>query len=236
VSAAAPRAAEAPAAGATAVDWSGPYAGLFAGHGWGRAKAAAPFDEGPGFFYNFGGESYSFDANGAFAGAIAGYNWQWNAPVVGMEAELGYLGLRGSTLDSNGPPLGFDDTTTSFKSDFYGGLFGRLGVGVGSMLLYAKGGGAFLNARASTIDPCVAPPAGCGTETLTMRGAKTVAGWSVGGGTELAVTRQWSVKAEYAYFNFGRVGTSGVSSAGDPYTQSVGVRAHTTRIGVNYRW
>jgi outer membrane immunogenic protein len=223
-------------AGAAGADWSGPYVGLFAGHAWGDVEATSAFDRGSGFFFNFGGESYSVDGNGAFVGATAGHNWQGQTFVLGLEAELGYLGLRGSALDPNGFPFGIDDTTTSVSSDLYGGLFGRLGVALGSVLLYAKGGGAFLNARAQTVDSCVAPPASCGTQTLTMKGSRTALGWSAGGGAELALGSRWSVKTEYAYFDFGHVHAAGVSSGGERYTQSVDVRAHTVRLGLNYRW
>lgn len=224
-----------PAIAQPSVDWSGGHAGLFAGHGWGRASATAPYDAGPGFFYNFGGSSYSFDADGFFGGVSAGYDRQVQGFIYGLEAEAGYLGLRGSGLDPNGLPA-FDDTTTSFKSDFYGALYARFGVAVGNALFYAKAGGALLAARASTIDPCVAPPASCGTETLSMRGHKTMPGWSLGAGVEWLAAPHWSVKAEYAYFDFGKLGVAGASNVGDPYMQRVDVRAHTAKVGMIYRF
>jgi opacity protein-like surface antigen len=41
---------------------------------------------------------------------------------------------------------------------------------------------------------------------------------------------------EYAYFNFGKIGTGGISSFGEHETQSIDVSAHTVKVGVNYRW
>src|SRR5690606_5892876 len=128
------------------------------------------------------------------------------------------------------------DTVTDFKSDLYGAIYGRLGLAAGSALFYGKGGVAFLNAKASTIDPCMGTPA-CGTTTLTMTGSKLMVGWSAGGGVEWLFGDGWSVKAEYAYFDFGKIDTSGPSSVGGEfYRQTVDVTAHTAKLGINYRW
>lgn len=218
--------------------WDGPYAGLFAGYAWGRAEAGEATDPTLPFpFYNGVPTPYRFDPDGAFAGGTAGFNWQWSNVVAGIEGEIGYLGLRGSTIDPNGTIMfGTPDTETSFKSDFYAALTGRLGVAVGPALLYVKGGGALLRARASTIDPCVAPPVGCGSGMLTMTGSETMFGWTVGSGVEWAIAPQWTVKAEYAYFDFGNVDTAGPSNVpGEFYRQSIDVTAHSVRLGVNCR-
>jgi len=216
--------------------WSGPYIGAFAGYGWGRGNATAPHDPVTGFFYNFGGAPYKVDADGFFGGATLGHNWQYGPVVLGAEGEIGYLGISGSKLDPNGVAAGFPDTTTKVRSDFYAALYGRLGYAAGPALIYAKGGAAFTNLRTTTIDPCIAPPAGCGTETLNMSGGGFTTGWSVGAGAEWAFAPQWSAKVEYAYFDFGRTDVSGVSSAGDRYRQRVDHTAHTMKVGVNYRF
>lgn len=219
--------------------WSGPYVGLFAGYAWGRADATEATDPALLFpFYNGAPTPYRFDVDGAFAGATAGYTWQWGALVAGVEGEIGYLGLRGSAIDPNGIAMfGTPDTETSFKSDFYAAFSGRLGVAAGPALLYVKGGPALLRADASTIDPCVAPPVGCGSGTLSMHGSKTMLGWSIGGGAEWAFNPRWTIKAEYVFFDFGSVDTAGPSNApGEFYRQTIDVTAHTVRLGVNYRF
>jgi outer membrane immunogenic protein len=220
----------APAVVAAAPAWSGLYVGLFAGYGWGRAEATAPYDGNTGFFYNFLGASYAFDADGFFGGGAVGYNLQSGAIVYGLEGEVGYLGLKGSALEPNDLPAS-TDTVTRFKSDLYGAIYGRLGVAAGNALLYGKGGVAFLNAEASTIDPC------CGATTLVMTGDKLMVGWSAGAGIEWMFGAGWSAKAEYAYFDFGKIDTAGPSSVpGELYRQSIDVTAHTVKLGVNYRF
>jgi outer membrane immunogenic protein len=227
------KAAPAPVVAAPA--WSGFYLGVFAGYGWGRATATAPYDANTGFFYNFLGASYGFDADGFFGGGTVGYNIQSGALVYGLEGEVGYLGLKGSALEPNDLPT-TTDTVTRFKSDFYSAIYGRLGVAAGNALFYGKGGVAFLNAKASTIDPCAGPP-GCGTTTLTMTGNKLMVGWSAGGGVEWLFSAGWSAKLEYAYFDFGKIDVAGPSSVpGEFYRQTVAVTAHTAKLGLNYRW
>ena len=99
-------------------------------------------------------------SQGFFGGATVGLNLQSGAIVLGFEGEGGYLGLRGSAIEPNDLPT-TNDTVTRFKSGAYGALYGRLGFSTGNALIYGKGGGAFLDAKSSTIDPCVWPPGIC---------------------------------------------------------------------------
>lgn len=221
---------------APAFSWSGPYAGLFAGYGWSRPDASEPFNADSGFFYNFGNKPYSLNADGFFGGGTLGYNWQPGALVIGLEGEVGYLGLEGSRIDPNGIAIGTPDTKTTFQSDFYSALTGRLGLAMNNVLIYAKGGGALLDAKATTIDPCVAPPTGCGIGKLSMSGDKTMTGWTVGGGLEWGFAPRWTTKAEYAYYDFGTLETTGSSSFSEHERQSIDVTAQTVRMGLNYRW
>jgi outer membrane immunogenic protein len=222
-----------------APSWAGPYAGLFAGYGWGRATASSAFDANTGFFYNWTGNPYGFDVDGFFGGATAGFNAQSGGFVYGLEGEIGYLGLRGSAIDPNFQPGGvpIPDTETRFASDFYAGLYARGGVLAGPVLLYGKGGVAALNARASTIDPCGDGSPQCGTGTLNMTGSKLMLGWSAGAGAEWMLSPRWTAKVEYAYFDFGSIRAAGPSNvAGELYRQSISVRTHTVKLGWSYRF
>ena len=217
---------------------AGPYLGLFAGYSWSDARATSPFDAGTGFFYNWTGRSYGIEADGFFGGATLGYNWQSDALVAGLAGELGYLGLSGSAIDPNFQPgtVPISDTVTRLRAGFYGVVYGQLGIAHGDFLFFGKGGVAFLDADASTIDPCAGTP-GCGTTTLSMTGSKTMVGWSAGAGVEWAFAPQLSAKAEYASFDFGHIDIAGRSSVpGERYTQRNGVTAHSVKLGVNYRF
>jgi outer membrane immunogenic protein len=84
--------------------------------------------------------------------------------------------------------------------------------------LYGAAGAAFQNAKFAV----TAPP-------LTTPLATTVSpfGWTAGGGVEFAISPNWSVKAEYLYFDF--------------QNQTIGpgtfrLIENVVRGGVNYRF
>jgi outer membrane immunogenic protein len=218
--------------------WTGPYADVFAGYGWGNARSTSPFDSNLGYYYNWTDHAYSSSTHGFFGGGALGFDWQSGPLVLGLEGEIGYLGLKGSATDPNYEPgtTPIADTVMRLKSDIYSAAYGRFGITEGHLLLYGKGGMAILRANASTIDPCANAP-GCGTTTLTMTGSKIMAGWSVGGGIEWWLRSHWSANAEYSYFDFGKIDTAGPSSAaGEYYRQSIDVTAHTVKLGLQYHF
>ena len=120
-------------------------------------EATAPFDANTGFFYNFWRRPTPPTSMVSSAAARSDTTWQSGAVVFGVEGEVGYLGLKGSAIEPNDLP-NTNDTVTRFKSDLYGAIYGRLGIATGNALFYGKGGVAFLDAEASTIDPCVSAP------------------------------------------------------------------------------
>ncbi len=76
---------------------------------------------------------------------------------------------------------------------------------------------------------------------------RTDVGWTVGGGTELALTDNWSVKAETSYFNlgsgrytFGSLVTIPPAVGFSPPTTSGGANVNRSgwisTIGLNYRF
>ena len=224
----------APPVAAPYFDWTGGYVGVFGGYGWGDARASSAYNSDSEDFYNIDDQSYSLDPDGFFAGLTAGYNMDFGGFVLGVEGELGYLGLDGSAIDPNNAPD--QDTRTRFEADFYGALYARAGAAFDRVLIYGKGGVAFLNADARTVDDCIGIDIGCGTETLTMTGDDTMVGWMVGAGIEWALTESLSVKGEYAYFDFGDIRTSGEASETGFYTQKIDLDVHTVKVGLNYRF
>jgi hypothetical protein len=70
--------------------------------------------------------------------------------VAGLEAEGGFLRLNGSA-----PFIPNPQTVSSTKiGDWYAALTGRLGVAVGPVLIYAKGGGAIVDVTDSVVSEC----------------------------------------------------------------------------------
>jgi outer membrane immunogenic protein len=160
----APRAVE-PAAPAyiapAAFSWTGFYVGANAGYGFSGKFEGTPADGGDGFT----------------VGGQAGYNYQFNPIVVGIEGEIDYADIK--------------DRFDGFKGDlnWRGSVTPRLGFAIDRFMPYIKGGFAFGDVEFSD-------PAGNDDQVLT--------GWTVGGGAEYAVTDNVTVRAEYNYTDLGK--------------------------------
>ncbi len=109
-----------------------------------------------------------------------------------------------------------------------------------SLLVYATGGLAVTDLKASNsyTDTFAGPP---GWGAWAASATKT--GWTVGGGAEWAVSKNWSVKAEYLYVDFGSVTATGtvndevglVSYANGVSTKT-SLTAQIARAGINYKF
>lgn len=159
----------------TAHDWSGFYAGVNAGYGWGEAYSAAA-----GGVLAPGGVSLN-QINGMLGGAQVGFNAQHDAVVFGVEADIQASGLS--------------QTVAGFGTvglDYLGTVRGRLGVDVGNGILpYLTAGVAYGQGR-------VAPAGGVPAAETQFH-----AGWTVGGGVEFKLDQQVSLKGEYLYYDLG---------------------------------
>ena len=84
-------------------------------------------------------------------------------------------------------------------------------------------------------------PLGAGTAGSANASA-TKAGWVVGGGLEYALIKNWSIKAEYLFMDFGKVTATGtiINTAGPGYAQGIStssdLTAQVARVGVNYKF
>jgi outer membrane immunogenic protein len=90
--------------------------------------------------------------------------------------------------------------------------------------VYAKGGFAFFDGRANTTT---------GLAGFTGASTGTFIGWTLGGGVEYKIARDWSIKAEYLHFDFGSKNATLTSGAGVfPYNNDLTV--DTVKVGINY--
>ncbi|RVA12491.1 porin family protein, partial [Mesorhizobium sp. M7A.F.Ca.US.002.01.1.1] len=80
-------------------DWTGYYAGLQAGYGWGQSDVSvtegAPFSIAP-------------DIDGGFVGGHVAGLWQFDQAVLGAEADLNYSSVGGTTVSALGSTFGTD--------------------------------------------------------------------------------------------------------------------------------
>lgn len=157
--------------------WTGLYLGGQIGYGWGADRFSG---SSPG--YAFSGTSYT--PNGVVGGAHVGYNYQFNQFVAGLEGDV-----EGSSFNRS---YGFGPVTYGTQLPVQGSIRARAGLALDRALLYVTGGGAFAsftNTYSSFL----------GYNSI----GKSLAGWTIGGGLEYAVTNNWSIRAEYRYADFG---------------------------------
>jgi outer membrane autotransporter protein len=220
-----------------AVNWTGFYIGGFGGGILGTAD------------WNFVGGSANPHVGGFIWGGDIGYNFQSGPWVFGVEADLGKANLNGGTAcgpllsgsvtGTNAAPM-FQMTCNAW-ANWIATATARVGYTWERTLFYVKGGGAWTNEQFSATcnqgplnaiqftQQCT-NPAGAVSNGLTA--STNRGGWTVGYGTEFALTRNWSAKAEYNYISFGDRNVV----ASDGSLLNVGIHASEVKVGLNYRF
>jgi outer membrane immunogenic protein len=201
-----------------AYDWSGFYVGLNAGAAWNNSEVENSLTyEGPGFGGPFTPDAINdfvddldSDLDGdqtAFTGgALIGYNWQHDALVLGVEADINYVNFSDeSSVDRiNVAQPFYDDINTSsdlsFDANWFGTLRGRIGFAADNLLFYGTGGLAYGHMEASA-DVEITNGDG-GSASYSASTDSTNWGWTVGGGMEVGIDN-WSLGVEYLYVDLG---------------------------------
>jgi outer membrane immunogenic protein len=169
--------------------------------------------------------SAASNMNGWLAGLQAGYNWQTNFVVFGLEADIQGTGQRDDPLFCAIPgcPAGSLFGTSTTKLPWFATFRGRIGITSdpwptwGPVLLYVTGGLAVARIDASYTGGLVGGPVGA-VSTSTTR-----AGWVLGVGGEGRIARSnWTVKVEYLYMDYGSV-SGVVGAAGAPVITPFGI-------------
>ncbi|GJD61806.1 outer membrane protein [Methylobacterium frigidaeris] len=204
--------------------WTGFYAGLNAGAGFGGAGGT--------FTDTTYGTVSPGSRDAAFVGGgQIGYNYQitpGSGFVVGAEADI-----QGTTFGR--ARSGLVGTTTFYdigpSLDWFGTVRGRIGYAFDRFLVYGTGGFAY--GSGST-------PSNASYYTGTLPGSFRT-GWTAGGGVEYAITDRLSARIEALYVSLERNGGSGsliydtataaYYGLGKPKSEFGVVRA-----GLNYRF
>jgi opacity protein-like surface antigen len=242
--------------------WTGFYVGgvLGADAGWSRENFGDVYNRS--FFVPGGGVGDPGPrVAGLLGGAEVGYNYQIGKWVLGVEADLTDSDTNGSVactdLSSPGvtevilhPPsiTGFPghplwSTTCGAQASWIGAVTGRLGLASWDRsLFYLKGGAAFTHETFSAtcnVPAAIngdAPSVSCynpaGHLLNNLSAGTNAVGGTVGLGTEFALTRNWSGKAEWDYTNFG----SRNLVASDGTVMNSGVSLNEVKIGANYHF
>ena len=179
-------------------NWTGFYLGINGGGAFGSSS------------WNSTG---SRNISGGLVGGTVGYNYQAGQAVFGVEGDIDWADISGST--TTGCPLGCKTSDTWLST-----VRGRIGYAADRFMPYVTGGAAFGDVRALT------PGFATATNTAT--------GWTLGGGLEGAIAGNWSAKAEYLYVDLGNFNCGLNCGAGA--TNNVSFHANVLRAGLNYRF
>jgi len=232
------------------VNWTGFYVGGFLGAAYGNSDI------------RFVGDPNNSGNNprimGGLGGGQAGYNYQMNNWVFGVEADIGGANIHGartcgqSTASVGRDPVTFAPSlfspfalTCGENMDWLATATARLGwANNDRTLYYVKAGGAWTN-ETTTIGCVIAPQnnvAGafntlCRNQALAVTNgfntSASRAGWTLGFGTEFDLGNHWSAKAEYDYISFGT--HTGLASDGTTVL-ATGTSISEVKVGVNYRF
>jgi outer membrane immunogenic protein len=201
--------------------WTGFYVGGNLGGAWAHRDVTDTFN--PGFNFSNGNN------NGVFiAGGQVGGNYQFNNFVVGLEGTFDWASNNNSgTTGIAVPGVGVVQVTSN--NTWVSTLAGRFGVAFDRVLVYGKGGGAWVGNNSFTVTSAGA--------SVTGSNSNTTSGWLVGAGVEWAFATNWTLKAEYDYI--GLSGRSFTIPAGSPFlvgdtftTGSNNIQMAT--VGVNF--
>ncbi|MDP3690282.1 outer membrane protein [Bradyrhizobium sp.] len=214
-------------------NWAGFYAGVNAGGGLTTSPAPGTPVQNIAFGDN------DLRGNGFAGGAQAGYNFMnllgrpnWFA---GIEGDFGYLGIKASHVDWN------DIFRVSQKTAWYGTARARFGATTGPALLYITGGAAVVrveNGIATRLTPAEIQAIQPGATISSDIRSETLTGWTIGGGTEVALDSRWSARLEYLYIDAGKSKRTAVVTipaiVTAPFDANISNRFHVVRAGLNY--
>jgi outer membrane immunogenic protein len=248
--------------------WTGFYVGGNVGYGFGRARNDFAFEQScvciANAFWSFNG-SERVDLSGAIGGAQAGYNWQADAALYGIETDIQASGQK-RTGDFSGAisarlsPFLMETGNNPFtaavtnKINWFGTVRGRVGLTSDRWLAYVTGGLAYGGSNSSGILQPAAVFTAFPNAPFVWNDSATKVGWTIGAGIENAFAVNWSWKVEYLYVDLGEFtntvsgglnncyGAPGGGRCDGPLASlgTLAVTSHFTtnivRVGLNYQF
>ena len=211
----------------SASPWTGAYAGVNAGGGFGRVTDP-----------DAGSDSEVIKTSGALGGLQVGYNQQVGNYVVGLEADYAVAKVKGHLFQSvTGVEIaGFGvsgNGVIESRLESFGTIRARAGVTLNSALLFATGGYAYgRNKITASASATITGPSGGGTGAASFSDSQWMSGWTLGGGVEYAFTPNISSKLEYLYADLGKQTVFRATLLEGKVANKVSI----LRAGVNYRF
>jgi outer membrane immunogenic protein len=144
-------------------------------------------------------------------GGTVGYNYQVGQAVFGVEGDMDWADINGSSTT-------LCPGSCQTKDSWLATVRGRLGLAYDRIMPFVTGGAAFGDIRTNS-------PIGSASDTN--------AGWTLGGGLEVALSQNWTAKAEYLYVDLGKFDCGIACGA---VGSNVSFRTSLVRGGVNYKF
>jgi outer membrane immunogenic protein len=200
-----------------AYDWTGPYLGINGGGAWAQSDQSQVLPSAL--------SSGNFDVWGGLVGGTAGFNLQVDRVVFGLEGDLDWMHISGSTS------CRLAAFTCATQSDYLSTGRARLGYAFPNHWLgYVTGGVAF-----GDINQSFSPAIGANSGTISNR-----VGWTAGGGIQIGLwnswSSHWSVKFEYLYVDFSTFSCTIACSGIPGLITNTTLQENIFRVGVDYRF
>jgi len=210
--------------------WAGFYVGAHVGYAWGDQHDNLSV---------IGAMVDKFDVKGVMGGIHAGYNWQANNFVFGIEGDFHLSDVKGNR--SFDDPVGGSNRirgNLGFANDWQASLRARAGFAQNNWLLYATGGVAFADVKSSlSIKDNYCVEGTCYWNEPTFSSAKnTLVGYTIGIGSEFALTRNWIGRAEVRYTDFGNKTFALSDQDGFPAPTRVKFDQVNATVGISYKF
>jgi outer membrane immunogenic protein len=204
--------------------WTGFYFGAHVGGAWGHKEFGNQT-------FAFGGVTYTpaattVDPSGWLAGGQIGAQYQAGSVVFGIEIDASWADLSGNANCSSAVVAVPLTANCSAQIDATGTVAGRLGIAFDRLLVYGKGGAAWVNDKYQLTSPF-----------LNFNASETRWGWIVGAGAEYSFTDNWSAKIEYNYLDFSSRSVRFTDTT-DQIVLNSNIRqsVQVVKTGINYRF
>jgi outer membrane immunogenic protein len=203
-------------------NWTGFYVGGNVGYGWAKDDSSATSSIG-------GASASTFTMKGLSAGGQIGANVQFSGPwVIGIETDFQaswqkFDGPANATNLTNS--VGFaPPATETVRMEWFGTTRARFGYAADRVLIYGTGGVAYAVVKTNG-----------NTGALTIINDSPVKiGWAAGGGVEVMLDRNWTLKGEYLHLDLGVSKDDYVTAGGVTASLQQKITDEIVRVGVSY--
>jgi len=205
--------------------WTGGYIGINAGYAGGKLKTNFNSDYSGQYFQS---DSVSQKLNGFIGGVQAGYNWQYNQLVLGLETDI-----QGTSMKKNSRTGPYWLTEANNYADlekkitWLGTTRARIGyLPTERLLAYVTAGVAYGGVETNVVQYSA-------TDSST---SKTKFGYAIGAGLEYALNDNWTVKGEYLFADLGSTKHKVYEYTGFEEFAKSKFHANIIRVGLNYKF